>query len=146
MQAVQGVSALQGVAAVAVVVESRIAGDAALRVVAVRIEEAFQVVSPSIELVHLVEYEKRLLRNFLMDDSLSVCFNVPIEVAAIRWREHSRKCRLADLPRPADEHHLAGQVLKNLRFQIAVNAGHGRGPLDRNELFYTGVENSRFCF
>ena len=120
------VAALQGVSAVAVVIEPTATGDENPHSV-LTVVEPLEPTAPPVELVQLVEDEYFGGRQTPAQDRVPVLGDVPVQVSR-RVRENlAREGGLPNLPRAGDEHHLSFQIASDLFRQIACEVGgHAR--------------------
>ena len=88
--------------------------------------QPLQETPPAGVFVDLVEYPQVGGRQLAPQDALPVAIRIPIRISRTPSRQVGRQRRLADLPRPDDEHHLATQVLGDLWRQVAFRDSHAR--------------------
>jgi hypothetical protein len=94
MQSQVVIAALEGIAAKAVVVQSRAAGDQDPILILLNVVKTLEVISPFPILVQLVEYQQRLLRKLHFQNLFAVLGKVPVEVAAFPVQNPLGKCGL----------------------------------------------------
>ena len=141
MQAQQVVAALQGVAAVAVVVEPAAAGHQDARAAAA-VVDALEEPAPAVELVQLVEDQQRRVREPAAQDRVAVVGDVPVQVARRVRQQAARQRGLAHLPRAGDEDHLPRQIGPDAVGQITPQRGRHR--TDADDFTPTGKNARRF--
>ncbi len=120
------VAALQRIATVTVIVESRASGYQNALAARPAVERPFEESAPGLVLVNFVEDPQFACRQFASQDPLPVFGDVPVQVAGGGTGKALRKRGLADLAWPGDKNHLSLEIAPDLRQQIAGSAGHYR--------------------
>src|SRR5258708_1384802 len=118
------VASLQRITTEAVEIQARASRHQDALAPASRVVQAFEVVAPGAVLLDLVEKPRCRRRQLALEDRIAVSRNVEVEVGGRIADDHLAELCLAHLPRPADEDHLAREILLDRRLEITPEGCH----------------------